>query len=174
MLKMAHDIALFHHERWDGKGYPRGLAGKNIPECARIVAIVDAYDTLTHKGVNRPALSENDALTVMRQESGKMFDPLLLAASFALRRDSRHRGTIPGQKPRERIPRRARQSGHHESRQPHHNAHSADRFDGMNERIRKASKRGREIGGRHSEFANVFPGVNGCRILKQRRRVEFL
>ena len=53
MLKMAHDIALFHHERWDGKGYPRGLGGSNIPECARIVAVVDAYDTLTHKGENR-------------------------------------------------------------------------------------------------------------------------
>jgi putative two-component system response regulator len=79
VLKMAHDIALFHHERWDGKGYPRGLAGKTIPECARIVAIVDAYDTLTHKTADRPAFSENDALTVMQQESEKIFDPVLLA-----------------------------------------------------------------------------------------------
>jgi CHASE1-domain containing sensor protein len=80
MLKMAHDIALGHHERWDGKGYPRGLSGKNIPECARIVAVVDAYDTLTHKTADRPALEENEALSLMREESGKAFDPQLLAA----------------------------------------------------------------------------------------------
>jgi hypothetical protein len=80
ILKMAHDIALFHHERWDGKGYPRGLAGNHIPECARIVAIVDAYDMLTHNAADRPALSENDALTAMRQESAKIFDPVLLAS----------------------------------------------------------------------------------------------
>ncbi len=49
MLQMAQEIALNHHERWDGHGYPRGLAGENIPECARILAIVDTYDALTHE-----------------------------------------------------------------------------------------------------------------------------
>jgi CHASE1-domain containing sensor protein len=79
MLKMAREIASSHHERWDGKGYPRGLAGKDIPESARIVAIVDTYDTLTHDGANRPALPEEEVLAVMQQESEKQFDPLLLA-----------------------------------------------------------------------------------------------
>lgn len=82
MLQMGHDIALNHHERWDGKGYPRGLAGKNIPECARIVAIVDAYDTLTHGDGNRPALPEDEALAQMRQEAEQQFDPTLLATFF--------------------------------------------------------------------------------------------
>jgi CHASE1-domain containing sensor protein len=82
MLQMARDIALNHHERWDGKGYPRGLAGKNIPESARIVAIVDAYDTLTHGDGIRPALPEDEALAQMRQEAEQQFDPSLLATFF--------------------------------------------------------------------------------------------
>ncbi len=58
ILLMAHDIALCHHERWDGKGYPHGLAGQAIPEAARIVSIVDVYDALSHDRVYRPALPE--------------------------------------------------------------------------------------------------------------------
>ncbi len=80
MLRMAWEIAQYHHERWDGKGYPQGLAGKNIPESARILAIIDTYDLLTHDTPGRPALSESDALAEMEQESGKQFDPLLLSA----------------------------------------------------------------------------------------------
>lgn len=82
MLKMAHEIALNHHEQWDGQGYPRGLAGEKIPECARIVAICDAYDTLTHDGVNRKALPEKDVLTQMQAQAEERFDPQLLAAFF--------------------------------------------------------------------------------------------
>ena len=82
MLQMARDIAFCHHERWDGKGYPRGLSGTEIPEGARIVAIVDAYDALTHDRVYRPAMSEEEALTVMREGAEKQFDPVLLATFF--------------------------------------------------------------------------------------------
>jgi putative two-component system response regulator len=82
MLQMAREIALNHHERWDGKGYPRGLAGKDIPESARIVAIVDVYDALTHDRVNRPALPEDEVLAIMHQGEGKQFDPELLAEFF--------------------------------------------------------------------------------------------
>ena len=82
MLQMAREIALNHHERWDGKGYPRGLAGKNIPESARIVSIVDCYDALTHDRVNRPAFSEDAAVAMMQRESEKQFDPDLLAEFF--------------------------------------------------------------------------------------------
>jgi HD-GYP domain-containing protein (c-di-GMP phosphodiesterase class II)/CHASE1-domain containing sensor protein len=82
MLQMAREIALNHHERWDGTGYPRGLAGKQIPESARIVAIVDAYDAMTNDRVNRAAMSESEALAVMQQESATHFDPDLLADFF--------------------------------------------------------------------------------------------
>ena len=82
MLQMAREIALNHHERWDGKGYPRGLAGKAIPECARIVAIVDVYDALSHDRVYRPALPESEVLTIMQQGAGSHFDPLLMTFFF--------------------------------------------------------------------------------------------
>ena len=82
MLKMAEKIALGHHERWDGSGYPNGLAGQDIPECARIVTIADVYDALTHARVYKSAMSEEDVLTVMRSEAGTQFDPLLLAHFF--------------------------------------------------------------------------------------------
>jgi len=83
MLKMAEEIALDHHERWDGGGYPAGLAGYAIPEAARIVAIVDEYDALTHDRVYRPAMPEERALAIMQQGAGTHFDPLLLAVFFA-------------------------------------------------------------------------------------------
>ncbi len=82
MLQMAREIALNHHERWDGQGYPNGLSGQEIPESARIVAIVDVYDALTHDRVYRPALSEDEALDIMRQGAGTQFDPLLLTYFF--------------------------------------------------------------------------------------------
>jgi putative two-component system response regulator len=62
VLRMAHDIALCHHERWDGNGYPSGLKGIEIPEAARIVAVVDVYDALSHNRVYRPALPEQEVL----------------------------------------------------------------------------------------------------------------
>ena len=82
MLQMAREIALNHHERWDGKGYPRGLAGKAIPESARIVAIVNVYDALSHDRVYRPALPESEVLTTMQQGAGSHFDPLLMTFFF--------------------------------------------------------------------------------------------
>lgn len=84
MLRMAHQIALCHHERWDGSGYPRGLSGDAIPESARIVAIADVYDALTHDRVYRPALPEEQVLAIMRAGQGSHFDPLLLTQFFCL------------------------------------------------------------------------------------------
>ena len=78
MLLMAHDIALCHHERWDGYGYPNGLTGLAIPESARIVAIADVYDALTHDRMHRPAFSEDDAVAILNQGRGTRFDPVLL------------------------------------------------------------------------------------------------
>ncbi|MGA2616569.1 MAG: HD domain-containing phosphohydrolase [Thermoguttaceae bacterium] len=83
MLIMAEQIALNHHEHWDGGGYPAGLAGYAIPESARIVAIADEYDALIHDRVYRPAMTEEKALAIMQQDAGTHFDPLLLAAFFS-------------------------------------------------------------------------------------------
>jgi putative two-component system response regulator len=78
LIEMAHDIALYHQEKWDGSGYPEGLAGKAIPEAARIVAIADVYDALLNKRCYRPAKSEEEALRIMRAERGTHFDPEVL------------------------------------------------------------------------------------------------
>ena len=83
MLKMAEQIALNHHERWDGRGYPNGLAGYAIPESARIMAIVDVYDALAHDRVYRPALPTEEVLATMQQGEGTHFDPLLLTLFFS-------------------------------------------------------------------------------------------
>ena len=83
MLQMAQHIALAHHEHWDGNGYPAGLSGHAIPEAARIVAIIDVFDALTHNRVYRPAMPEEEALAFMQKRAGSQFDPLLLAIFFS-------------------------------------------------------------------------------------------
>ncbi len=75
LLDLACDIALYHHERWDGSGYPKGLSEGDIPEAARIVAILDVYDALVHDRVYRPALSEEEALEIITDGRGSHFDP---------------------------------------------------------------------------------------------------
>jgi putative two-component system response regulator len=77
-LSMGGRIALCHHERWDGAGYPRRLAGEQIPEAARIVAIVDVYDALSHDRVYRPAFSESDVMDMLLAGRGTHFEPRLL------------------------------------------------------------------------------------------------
>lgn len=74
-------IVLHHHERWDGKGYPYGLHGEEIPFLARVVAIVDAFHAMTSNRAYRPALPIDEALRRVSSEAGKQFDPAL-AASF--------------------------------------------------------------------------------------------
>lgn len=78
LLRMAATIALRHHEKWDGSGYPDGLAGEEIPHVARIVAIADVFDALTSVRPYKPAWSVEDALALIRSESGKHFDPELV------------------------------------------------------------------------------------------------
>lgn len=75
LIAMAREIALYHHEKWDGSGYPEGLKREAIPEHALIVAIVDVYDALLEDRVYRAALPEQDVLSVMNQGKGKHFDP---------------------------------------------------------------------------------------------------
>jgi putative two-component system response regulator len=78
LLRIAKEIALSHHEKWDGSGYPCGLAGEVIPEAGRIVAVVDVYDALVSDRVYRPALLEDEALSLMKIGKGKHFDPKIL------------------------------------------------------------------------------------------------
>lgn len=79
LLMLAREIALGHHEKWDGSGYPQGLAGEAIPESARIVAIADVFDALTADRPYKRAWPVPDALAWMQAQSGKHFDPRLLA-----------------------------------------------------------------------------------------------
>ncbi len=80
MLQLAQEIALYHHERWDGKGYIRGLAGEDIPISARIVAVADTFDAITHDRPYREARSEAVALEILAGVSGSQFDPLVVDA----------------------------------------------------------------------------------------------
>jgi putative two-component system response regulator len=79
ILQMAEQIALYHHERWDGTGYHK-LLGEKIPLEARIVSIADVFDVITHERPYKEAQSPEIALASIRQESGKQFDPTLVDA----------------------------------------------------------------------------------------------
>lgn len=83
-LDMAADIALCHHEKWDGTGYPRELKGEEIPITARITSIVDIYDALVHERVYKKAMSEKDAIELMNSMVGAHFDPQLFAVFIEL------------------------------------------------------------------------------------------
>jgi putative two-component system response regulator len=82
VLVLGAQIALTHHERWDGTGYPHGLSGDQIPAAGRIAAIGDVFDALTSDRVYRPALSVADAVAQMQAERGRHFDPNLLDLFF--------------------------------------------------------------------------------------------
>lgn len=80
LLQTAREIALRHHERFDGNGYPGALAGEDIPLSARIVSVVDVYDALVHERVYKPAIPEAEALKIMEAEAGAHFDPNVFSA----------------------------------------------------------------------------------------------
>jgi putative two-component system response regulator len=82
-LEMARDIALTHHERYDGSGYPQKLIGEKIPLCGRIVALADVYDALTSKRVYKDAFAHEIARSLIVKESGSHFDPQVLEAFVA-------------------------------------------------------------------------------------------
>ncbi|HET6869870.1 MAG TPA: HD domain-containing phosphohydrolase, partial [Solirubrobacteraceae bacterium] len=78
VLKLGAEIAFTHHERWDGDGYPQGLAGEQIPVSGRIVAIADVFDALTSDRVYRKAMPLEEAASLIDAEAGRHFDPALL------------------------------------------------------------------------------------------------
>ncbi|GAC1431010.1 MAG: response regulator [Chloroflexota bacterium] len=86
ILQKAEEIALSHHERWDGTGYPRGLVGEEIPLSGRIVAVADVFDALTHARPYKGAWPAPDALAEIERLSGTHFDPRVVAAFLSLAR----------------------------------------------------------------------------------------
>lgn len=78
LIQMASTVARSHHEKWNGNGYPDHLSGETIPLAARIVALVDVYDALLSKRTYKPAMSRDQALSILQTESGKHFDPVLV------------------------------------------------------------------------------------------------
>ncbi len=82
-LKMARDIALYHHERYDGKGYPTGKAGRKIPLCARIVSVGDVYDALVTERVYKEPLTHKEARSIILEGRGTQFDPMVVDAFIA-------------------------------------------------------------------------------------------
>lgn len=84
LLNMGIQITLSHHERWDGKGYPYGLSGEQIPLSARVVALADMYDALTSKRVYKPAMPHAKAREIILQNRGSHFDPRIVDAFLRL------------------------------------------------------------------------------------------
>lgn len=87
LLRMAEQIALTHHEWWDGTGYAAGLCGEQIPLLGRIVAIADVFDALTHERPYKPAWPVSMAVEEIVDLSGRQFDPELVDAFVALEHD---------------------------------------------------------------------------------------
>lgn len=77
---MAEEIALTHHERWDGHGYSPGLGGEDIPLPSRILAVADTFDAMTHDRPYRRALSVDTALEEIARQRGTQFDPRVVDA----------------------------------------------------------------------------------------------
>jgi putative two-component system response regulator len=74
-LRMAREIAYSHQEKWDGSGYPEGLAGEAIPIAARLMAVADVYDALISRRVYKPPFTHEEAVEIIRQGAGTHFDP---------------------------------------------------------------------------------------------------
>lgn len=84
LLTPALDVVGGHHERYDGKGYPQGSRGEEIPLAARIFAVVDALDAMTHDRPHRSTRPVPEALEEVRREAGKQFDPRVVEAALAI------------------------------------------------------------------------------------------
>ena len=87
LLLLAEDIASCHHERWDGTGYPNGLKGDEIPLAARLVAVADFFDALTHDRRYRAAVPAPEVMEMIREGAGTHFDPDVVVAFLAEMRE---------------------------------------------------------------------------------------
>ena len=84
VIGLAREVALTHHERFDGKGYPSGLKGMNIPLSGRIVAVANSYTALVSRRPWRAAFTHEQALAMIRQDSGSVFDPKVVDSLVAV------------------------------------------------------------------------------------------
>jgi len=89
VLRLAATIAMSHHERWDGSGYPAGLSGEAIPLVGRIVAVADVFDALTQDRPYKRAWPQELALAEIKRTAGSHFDPCVVDAFLSVRTDSR-------------------------------------------------------------------------------------
>ncbi|ABF40905.1 response regulator receiver modulated metal dependent phosphohydrolase [Candidatus Koribacter versatilis Ellin345] len=87
--RIAKEMALCHHEKWNGKGYPQGLSGDDIPVAARLVAIADVYDALTRRRTYKDAISHEEAVAEIRRGRGAEFDPEVVDAFVAVSEEMR-------------------------------------------------------------------------------------
>ena len=99
VLQMATIIAATHHERWDGAGYPAGLAGEAIPLVGRVVAVADVYDALTHDRPYKSAWPREQAIAEIRRAAGSQFDPQVAAAFLATHEAGHGRRRAPASRP---------------------------------------------------------------------------
>ena len=84
-VDIASDVAHYHHEKWNGKGYPDGLSGEDIPLCARIMAVADVFDALVSKRCYKRAMEFNEAFKIIEESSGSHFDPVLAGLFLELK-----------------------------------------------------------------------------------------
>lgn len=84
-IEIAQEVALYHHEKWDGSGYPTGLSGADIPLSARLMAIVDVFDALSSKRVYKDAYSLDETFDIIEKSAGSHFDPTLVDAFLSVR-----------------------------------------------------------------------------------------
>ena len=84
-LKVACDMAQYHHEKWNGKGYPEGLKGEEIPLTARILAVTDVYDALVSERQYKKGMTIDEAFAIMEKDRGENFEPEILDVFFGLR-----------------------------------------------------------------------------------------
>ena len=89
LLRLAEEIALNHHERWDGKGYPNGLGEDEIPISGRLVSVADVFDSLTHERPYKRAWTVREAVTEIQRQAGRQFDPHVVEALLRVAPESR-------------------------------------------------------------------------------------
>jgi putative two-component system response regulator len=86
-MKLAEEIALTHHEKWNGRGYPQGLVGEDIPISGRIAAVADVFDALISERPYKPALSTGESFTIIEGECGRHFDPKVAEAFLDIKQE---------------------------------------------------------------------------------------
>lgn len=84
-FQMAYEVARFHHEKWNGSGYPEGLSGQDIPLCARVMAVADVFDAVSARRCYRQAMSLEQSFSIIEQGRGRDFDPVIADAFLTIR-----------------------------------------------------------------------------------------